>query len=405
MQVIFMKSILKKGIIILCIILSVNYCFYGCNRKIDINYSDTYVFNQDSQENFIRYGSQLYFAEGEKGIYYLHTDNGFLYVIDKVTHKCQPLCNRNDCMHDKETSFENKQACTAFLNTFFKSLVYYDNDIYFQTVEDKVDKDGVSYELNEICKMSTDGTNREVVYSTRDCIIWNFKIHRGYIYYEGSKKDFRGAADGSNMALYKVSADGKGDTIELLPYYKYDIQKGVSICDTRFYGNHLFLWITKLDGAKENSYLINYDLRTGKWENLSEKLKVNIDSMFTIFNDKLIFSNGSNVYECDFGGENQKEVLNCSDLLDGFKYYTPFTNDGENLIISAANDENEADKLIFCDKIYKANLIDMPFEFNAEIGCDSDCFVDYNENEKALYYIDKSNTHNAEKIYTFDSDS
>lgn len=370
------------------------------NLKIDN--SDTYVFNQDSQENFIRYGSQLYFANGEKAIYFLNNYNGFLYVIDKATHKCQSLCNRSDCMHDKETSFEKKQECTAFLNTSFRSLVYYNNSIYFQTVENKTDKDGVSYELNEICKISSDGTNREVVYSTRDCTIWSFKIHRGYIYYEGSKKDTEGAADGSNMALYKVSADGKGDTTELLPYYKYGIQKGMSVCDTRFYGNHLFLWITKLDGANENSYLINYDLQTDKWENLSEKLKININSMFTIFNDKLIFANGSKVCECSFNGENQKEILDCSSILGGYQYYTPFTNDGENLIISAANDENEADKLIFCDKSHKATLKNMPFEFTAEIGCDSSCFVDYNEEGKTLFYIDKSNTENAEKIYTFE---
>lgn len=370
------------------------------NLKIDN--SDTYVFNQDSQENFIRYGSQLYFANGEKAIYFLNNYNGFLYVIDKATHKCQSLCNRSDCMHDKEMSFEKKQECTAFLNTSFRSLVYYNNSIYFQTVENKTDKDGVSYELNEICKISSDGTNREVVYSTRDCTIWSFKIHRGYIYYEGSKKDTEGAADGSNMALYKVSADGKGDTTELLPYYKYGIQKGMSVCDTRFYGNHLFLWITKFDGANENSYLINYDLQTDKWENLSEKLKININSMFTIFNDKLIFANGSKVCECSFNGENQKEILDCSSILGGYQYYTPFTNDGENLIISAANDENEADKLIFCDKSHKATLKNMPFEFTAEIGCDSSCFVDYSEEEKTLYYIDKSNTENTEKIYTFE---
>ena len=104
----------------------------------------------------------------------------------------------------------------------------------------KTDKDGVTYELNEICKISTDGTNREVLYSTRDYTIWDFKIHRGYIYFDGSKKDNEGAAEGSNMALYKVSADGKGNTDELLPYYKYDILNGMSVCDTRFYGNHLF---------------------------------------------------------------------------------------------------------------------------------------------------------------------
>ena len=58
----------------------------GCSENnLKIDNTDAYVFNQDSQENFIRYGSQLYFAEGEKGIYFLNTDNGFLYVIDKAT--------------------------------------------------------------------------------------------------------------------------------------------------------------------------------------------------------------------------------------------------------------------------------------------------------------------------------
>ena len=41
----------------------------GCGENnLKIDNTDAYVFNQDSQENFIRYGSQLYFAEGEKNI-------------------------------------------------------------------------------------------------------------------------------------------------------------------------------------------------------------------------------------------------------------------------------------------------------------------------------------------------
>ncbi len=378
----------------------------GCgNNNLKIDNTDKYIFNQDSQENFIRYQSQLYYAESEDSYYYLNTDNGFLYVIDKKTHKCQPLCGKSDCLHDRETSLAKKQKCSAFLNTFFKSLVFYNDCLYFQCVEDKVDNDGVTYELNEICKISLDGNNREVVYSTKDYVIWNFKIHRGYIYFDGSRKDTEGSADGSNTALYRVAADGKGDTSELLPYYKYGIQKDMSVNDTRFYGNHIFLWITKLEGTKEIGYLINYDLQTDKWENLSEKLKVNINSMFTVYNDKLIFANGSKIYESDFNGENQNEILDCSDILGGYKYYTPFTTDEENLIISAANDDSEADKLIFCDKSYNASVKNMPFEFSAEIGFDSQCFIDYKEDEQSLYYIDKSNTSTAEKIYTFESNS
>lgn len=81
-----MKRLLSAIIIAVFLAGAISGCIEN-NLKIDN--SDTYVFNQDSQENFIRYGSQLYFAEGEKGIYFLNTDNGFLYVIDKATQKMQ----------------------------------------------------------------------------------------------------------------------------------------------------------------------------------------------------------------------------------------------------------------------------------------------------------------------------
>lgn len=86
-----MKNMIKKYTAFLFLISFVFLC--GCNQKISIDSSDTYVPNQDSQENFIRYGSQLYFADTHTGIYFLNSDNGFLYVIDKETHSCQPLCN------------------------------------------------------------------------------------------------------------------------------------------------------------------------------------------------------------------------------------------------------------------------------------------------------------------------
>lgn len=81
-----MKRFLSAIIVALFLAGAISGCIEN-NLKIDN--SDTYVFNQDSQENFIRYGSQFYFAEGDKGIYFLNTDNGFLYVIDKATQKIQ----------------------------------------------------------------------------------------------------------------------------------------------------------------------------------------------------------------------------------------------------------------------------------------------------------------------------
>lgn len=189
-----MKKYYKKFFLLFFLVL---FLFAGCKKQKQIDYSDKYVFGQDSQENFIRYQNQLYFADSGDSYYYLNSNNGFLYVIDKLSHKCQPLCGKSDCMHDKETSFQKKMDCTAFLNTFFNCVIYYNDCIYFQAVENKVDKDGIEYELNEICSVSLDGSSRKVVYSTRDYAIWNFKMHRGYIYFEGSKKSDEGTAEGS----------------------------------------------------------------------------------------------------------------------------------------------------------------------------------------------------------------
>mgnify|MGYP000758820181 CR=1 FL=1 len=72
-----MKIMIKKYTAFLFLISFVFLC--GCNQKMSIDSSDTYVPNQDSQENFIRYGSQLYFADTHTGIYFLNSDNGVLF--------------------------------------------------------------------------------------------------------------------------------------------------------------------------------------------------------------------------------------------------------------------------------------------------------------------------------------
>ena len=363
----------------------------GCsNNSLDIDYSDAYVFGQDSQENFIAYQNRCHLAESDDSYYYIN-NNGFIYVIDKATYNCRPLCSRNDCLHDKEYNYDKKLKCNAFLNILddYDSLIYYNSNLYFNTDKEYKDKDGYKRTKYEIYKLSLDGTKRDIVYSTTDICIWSFKIHRGYIYFEGSNLDNDGTALGSNSALYKVSVDGKGETTELFPYYKYGIQKNMIVSDTRFYGNHIFLMIDYGGEAVSQKYLINYNLQTGKWINLSEKLEVNAKGFFTIFNNKLVFANGNKIYECDFNGNNEKEILDCKKILDSYKYYNPLTNDGENLIITASDDGETADKLIFCNKNYEAKVYKMPFAFIAETGCDSNVFITFNSDDSRLYLIDK----------------
>lgn len=388
---------MKKSLTFLLSIILCVAVFSGCSATVNIDYTDTYIFGQDSQENYIRYQSQRYFAESEDSYFFLNTDNGFLYTIDKATHICRPLCNKSNCLHDREASFANKKECNAFINTMYESIVYYDGSLYCAVDDEDVDNDGVAVYLRKIIKLPLDGSARETVYETKDYEISDFKIHRGYIYYNGARKNPDGATDlMKDRALMKVPVSG-GKEEELLPYYKH---QDAYINDARFYGNHIFLWVEKPKNTEIEYYLINYDLQTNTCENLSDKLEVNIDSMFTVFNDKLIFANGSKVYECDFDGSNQKEVLDCKEVVGGYKYYTPFTHDGEHLIISMGNDERNSNKLIFCDKEYKPTVYELPMEYQAEIGFDKNAFLHYDSDDCALNLIDKTNF-KTEKIYTF----
>lgn len=401
-----MKNIKYSISIIMLIILITCGCSHN---NFEIDYSDTYIFGQDSQETFMGFQNKAYMAESEDSYYYMDSfifGYGFVYVIDKATHNCQPLCNKNNCLHDKETDYEKKLNCNAFLNTIgYDSLVYYNNSLYFNTETDYEDKDGNLFTQYEIYKLSLDGTGRELVYSTADFRINSIKIHRGYIYLDSYNFDKEGAASRNNMVIYRISADGKGELTELFPLYKYE---DVNLTDMRFYGNHVFLCIDQpyeVDGEiVPVSSLIRYDLQTDEWEILSDKFNNGMDGFFTIFNDKLVFGNGSKIYECDFNGDNQKEILDCTSVLDGYQYYNPLTNDGENIIITAGNDDESSDRFIFVDKNYKAKVYKIPSLTSIEIGCDSNVLIYYNQNNLTLNLVDKSKLGDntpTEELYTF----
>lgn len=391
-----MKKISKNSLLFLLIIL-LTLLISGCSDKIDIDYSDQYVFGQDSQENFIKYQNQKYIAESEDSYYYLNSDNHFIYIIDKDTHRCYPLCNKSDCLHDQESSEEKLKECNAFLNTSFESLVYYNNSLYYQGISESKDKDGNSFQLNEIYKMSIDGSRKEVTFSTREYIIWNFKVHRNNIYFLASKIEDDGTSNGDNAALFRISVNGEGSPEEIIPYYEYE---NTYIYDSRFFGNHLFIYGEQLTGNRSEKFLFHYDLNSGKLENLSENLKINIDSMFSVFNNKLYFSNGSKIYECNFNGEEEQEIIDCKKYISGYEYYDPYTNDGSNLIISPSNLESDSEKLILLDSDYHVTVQKMPFQLRAYIGCDENGLIVYQSNEDALYFINKSDF-SSEKIYTF----
>jgi hypothetical protein len=198
----------------------------------------------------------------------------------------------------------------------------------------------------------------------------------------------------SDSALYKISILQTDDSTELLPYYNYKDTKGFIVTDTRFYGNHIFLLFTTLnDDNEEVKYLIRYDLDTNEWVNLSEKLNSNITSFFTIFNEKLIYASGSKIFECDFNAENQNLIIDFSTEefkeFNDYDYFNPLTNDGNYVIITAANDENISNDFIFYDKDNNIKVCNIETDDVIEVGCDSSLLIYKNGSD--LSCIDKTN--------------
>ena len=100
---------MKKILAFLCAsILLVSLCA-ACQSK---ELPDTYVEGSDYQ--YMQLESRRFFmmqSQGSKAFYLLH--GNYIYFIDEGSDMILPLCNKADCLHDKETDPEKYSYCNA----------------------------------------------------------------------------------------------------------------------------------------------------------------------------------------------------------------------------------------------------------------------------------------------------
>lgn len=391
----------------LLVVLSVSM-LYGCGKNdenekkatkdVKPDYSDTYVFGQDRQNNLYKQ-SYTSVCESEDGYYYLDKESGFVYVIDKKTHKCQPLCNKSDCLHDKETSSDKKEKCNAFFGyDLCEDLVYYMNNLYYIDCTTVKDDEG-EHTVYNFYKSSLDGTNRDKLMTLNNGNVDSFTVHRGFIYYTA---EYIGG-DCEGMAMYKVPVDGNVDDSKvMLEYYKYE---DIFVENIMYYGNSIYLKI--YDTLNDRFYFIKYNLENGKWKDLNKSLKTTVTD-FVFFNDRIVFADESytELFDCDLNGENKKKVLDIPkpDKKED-KYYHPYS-DGTHLIVATAG-LSPVDKFMYYDDGYKLiGEYKMPFAFSPYGMCGSNAFI-VNDEDGNLCYIDMtelSHKDKAECIYTFEEE-
>ena len=88
----------------------------GCNSSSpEEDLGDTYQMGIDHQYFF----SPLYttICESEDSYYWMRGENsGYLYMKDKKTGETTALCNKPDCLHDKEADDSRESDCMDVSN-------------------------------------------------------------------------------------------------------------------------------------------------------------------------------------------------------------------------------------------------------------------------------------------------
>ncbi|QNU66030.1 hypothetical protein EHE19_014225 [Ruminiclostridium herbifermentans] len=379
-----------KNKLILVYIMTLLITLSGCGGKQSTE--NTYIKDQDSQFMYFSQGSSPIMAEAENGYYFF--SGSYLYYADKNTMKPVILCNKPNCIHDRENDPKKVYNCNAFFSNDASPFIsYYNGNIYVISIIL-----GSSNQQTELLKVSSDGTKRKSILKF-DVKPMSLTIHRGKLYYE------QAAYDKNQNSVYSIKEfnlnkfNAKPKTI-----YTGTLEGG-HIQDLMCYGNNLYF----LEFAhNENSFTdihMRYDILTGKANRLYNDIDsddLEFASYPSIHNGKIYYSvskynmdgtsQTKNSYVCNLDGSNKKEIFSIdkdSVFLSDQQYL--YSND---IIWSADAKPKDQQKLRILDNNGKViNSIDTGYiNDNSSVICGGDLhlFITTSTKDKfQIFYADK----------------
>ena len=309
---------------------------------------DTYVPGMDFQ--FFTGGIAQYTEDGA----YIRVGD-FVYFYDRSTKEMIPLCDKPDCLHDKETDPDRKRKCNANLymidDKFYQPIIqYYEGNLYIMYKSLFADGGQRKSDRNTqfvLYKHSGNGSYKEEIWRSEE-VVSSFLVHRGSVYYitGGYKSEEDGIK--CNIFLKAFSLDNPKREKEL--YHLGSNVATSSIDKLTGYGNHLYFSTNISNTLEDGSYehedhffemsLRDYSINELSVPGLSSKSNVN---GITFMDDKLIiipytvetnsvdeFYIPTDIYEADLDGDNIRSVL--KGIPQG--YY--IKSDGQNLYIDNA---------------------------------------------------------------------
>lgn len=388
---------MKKNLLILLIAVMAISC--GCMnntaKDIIIEYKDTYIENQDFQYNFFdKSTGQTIVQKGNGGYYFVLND--FFYFVDENTMNAVPLCNKTDCLHDKETDPEKVTNCNAYLSGFVINPLFciYEDRIYKIADESYYEGEKLII-VNSIYQCNSDGTGSKKVFSINQNISRWF-IHRGIIYY---------TTDVNNILMgYDLSNNKENAVVDLDSIGLYNaVVENITV-----YGNNIYIILNGYESEEDYKKMVGGEEIT----TIEEIYAVNIvdNSNYTVksetgfsglifegfFDDCLIVS------DADYNAENPEKKMYSIDkngnkkLLD-YKYASLYDFcyfDNNFTYMKKGTDIDDVQKNFF--EVYSKDklltTIDFPDGYVNGIYLGDEDYLFYyedNENIQRLYYISK----------------
>lgn len=346
-----MKKLIS-AILLICILSGVACAFSSCGEQpLEIDYSDKYIENQDYQYMYADGFGHSSFQKSDNGYY--AAVNNFIFYIDGKTMNATPLCNKSNCLHDRETDEEKLKECNAYLPDYAEytrnSIQLYNSKIYFLQLDSADSAEDVDKYL--FYEMDTESGSRKLLLTYTDGKVKFWAVHRGYIYFKAD--NYISSDNSGELKAQNGTGFNKMFRLKLgesSPEVIYDFEKTDGIYNLQLsnsftvYGNHIYIGYSgykneeaynKVISADEKDFesvaldvlcgYLHIDITNDETSIILDGSEENSKVFNCFYNGNLCYSQNNSVYVSELNGSNSEllaDNINGIFLSDGKRNYT-----------------------------------------------------------------------------------
>lgn len=306
----------------------------GCSARTNLNpeipLDEDFEYERDMNIQELTWTGFKSVAACPKGIYFTIAD--YLMFYDFASGNTVFVCNKPNCLHDKETDQLIGQECNAYLgNASYGGLVNI-APLFYQNGKLYMIQAVIDFETTQIAQhfqlleIDLDGNNRDVIF-TFDNPVNEIILHRGYGYFVTHGK------------IGKIDLTKK-ETFELFEWEGIEnIGNLFAIEDDLYFSAEL----ANIDSQTYYGALLSYNLNTDKISVISENVGSNVnpigDHRFAFARNGKTYILDSETGNTEYLSEDAGQVFFTNDYLFVYNGISSQGNTEESLHLSVYNKE------------------------------------------------------------------